>query len=58
MIAVDDLQPCVATRQMIGQAVGIVMCRYAVDQRAAFAYLGRVSQHRNVMLHQVATRMS
>ena len=57
MIAVDDVHHALQTRQMIGQAVGIVMCRYAVDERAAFAYLGRVSQHSNVKLHQVAARI-
>jgi AmiR/NasT family two-component response regulator len=45
------------TRQLIGQAVGIVMYRYAVDEQAAFAYLTRISQHSNVKLHQVAAEI-
>jgi transcriptional regulator with GAF, ATPase, and Fis domain len=57
MITVDDLHHALRTRQLVGQAVGIVMCRYAVDEHAAFAYLGRVSQHSNVKLHQVAARI-
>jgi transcriptional regulator with GAF, ATPase, and Fis domain len=57
VIAVDDLHHALQTRQMIGQAVGIVMYRYAVDERAAFAYLTRTSQNSNVKLHDVAAHI-
>jgi transcriptional regulator with GAF, ATPase, and Fis domain len=57
MIAVDNLTHALQTRQLIGQAVGIVMYRYMVDERAAFAYLARVSQNSNVKLHDVAARI-
>jgi AmiR/NasT family two-component response regulator len=57
VIAVDDLHHALQTRQLIGQAVGIVMYRYAVDERAAFAYLSRISQHGNVKLHEVAAKI-
>lgn len=57
MITVDNLTQALQTRQLIGQAVGIVMYRYAVDERAAFAYLTRVSQNSNVKLHDVAARI-
>ena len=57
LIAVDDLHHALQTRQLIGQAVGIVMYRYAVDEQAAFAYLTRTSQNSNVKLHDVAARI-
>jgi len=57
VIAVDDLKYALRTRQLIGQAVGIVMYRYAVDERAAFAYLVRTSQNSNVKVHDVAARI-
>jgi len=57
VIAVDDLHHALRTRQLIGQAVGIVMYRYAVDERAAFAYLTRTSQNSNVKLHDVAAHL-
>jgi len=57
LIAVDDLKQALQTRQQIGQAVGIVMYRYAVDERAAFAYLVRISQNSNVKVHDVAARI-
>ena len=57
VIAVDNLHHALRTRQMIGQAVGIVMYRYAVDEQAAFAYLNRISQHSNIKLHDVAARI-
>jgi transcriptional regulator with GAF, ATPase, and Fis domain len=57
VLAVDHLTSALQTRQLIGQAVGIVMYRFAVDERAAFAYLVRISQHSNVKLHEVATKI-
>jgi len=57
VIAVDDLHRALQTRQLIGQAVGIVMYRYAVDEQAAFAYLTRTSQNSNVKLHDVAAQI-
>jgi len=57
VIALDQLHSALQTRQLIGQAVGIVMYRYAVDERAAFGYLARSSQNSNVKLHDVAARI-
>jgi GAF domain-containing protein len=51
---VDNLQEAVATRTGIGQAVGIVMERYGLTDEQAFAFLARLSQHRNVKLRLVA----
>jgi hypothetical protein len=51
---VDNLEEAVRTRTTIGQAVGIVMERYQLDDEHAFAFLARLSQQRNVKLRLVA----
>lgn len=52
-----QLTDAVGTRQMIGQAVGIVMERYQLDEVGAFSYLTRVSQHSNIKLRVVAEEL-
>ena len=44
----------VSTREVIGQAQGILMERHKLTASQAFALLVRVSQHRNAKLRQVA----
>ena len=44
----------VATRQLIGQAQGILMERHKVTADQAFGLLVRVSQHRNIKLRDIA----
>jgi GAF domain-containing protein len=51
---IENLQEALRTRTTIGQAVGIVMERYGMTDDRAFAFLTRVSQHRNVKLRLVA----
>ena len=51
---VDNLEQAVRSRTVIGQAVGIVMERYELNDEHAFAFLKRLSSHRNVKLRQVA----
>lgn len=51
---VDDLHRALETRRTIGQAVGILMERYELTDERAFAFLARLSSHRNVKLRQVA----
>lgn len=51
------LAEAVRTRTTIGQAVGIVMERYGLDDARAFAFLQRMSSHRNVKLRLVAAEM-
>ncbi len=51
---VQNLNEAIRTRQTIGQAVGIVMERYGLTDERAFAFLTRLSQHRNVKLRLVA----
>jgi len=48
----------VETREVIGQAQGILMERHRVTSQQAFAILVRVSQHRNEKLRDVARRLS
>jgi hypothetical protein len=50
----ETLEAALASRQTIGQAVGIVMERYQVDEDTAFSYLVRTSQDTNVKLRVVA----
>lgn len=50
----EQLGGAITNRQIIGQAVGIVMERYKLPESAAFDYLVRVSQASNVKLHVVA----
>lgn len=52
------LSRSVETRQVIGQAQGILMERLKVTSEQAFAMLVRVSQHRNEKLRHVAQRLA
>jgi hypothetical protein len=54
---VEDLRQAMATRRVIGQAVGIVMERYEMTDARAFALLTRLSQERNVKLRLIAQEM-
>lgn len=54
---ISDLQNAVKSRQLIGQAVGVVMERYHFDDARAFAFLARLSSHQNVKLRLVAQRL-
>ena len=53
----DSLNGAIASRQVIGQATGIVMERYALTEARAFAYLLRVSSLSNVKLRDLARSM-
>src|SRR3712207_7975 len=50
----QHLRAAMATRNLIGQAQGILMERYKVTAEQAFAVLSRVSQQSNVKLRDVA----
>jgi len=54
---INDLQAAIQSRQLIGQAVGIVMERYQLDDARAFGFLARLSSHENVKLRVVAQRL-
>ncbi|ONI71624.1 hypothetical protein BWI15_15795 [Kribbella sp. ALI-6-A] len=51
---IDNLEQAIHTRGTIGQAVGIVMERYNLNDERAFAFLTRLSQDNNVKLRRVA----
>jgi GAF domain-containing protein len=53
----EELHTALHTRKVVGQAIGIVMERYELDEDRAFAYLARVSQHSGTPLRTVATEM-
>ncbi|MDX6240755.1 MAG: hypothetical protein QOG10_5575 [Kribbellaceae bacterium] len=53
----ETLNEALATRNVIGQAVGIVMERYRLDSDRAFAFLVRLSQTGNIKLRVVASAL-
>lgn len=56
-LQMQDLGEALGRRQMLGQAVGIVMQRYGIDEDAAFAFLTRASQTGNVKLRHIAAKV-
>jgi hypothetical protein len=54
---VDNLETAIQSRQLIGQAVGIVMERYQLDDARGFALLARLSSHENIKLREIAQRV-
>jgi GAF domain-containing protein len=54
---IENLEEALRTRTTIGKAMGIVMARYQLNDERAFAFLTRLSQHRNVKLRHVAQEM-
>jgi GAF domain-containing protein len=54
---IDDLTKALESRRVIGQAVGLVMAEYEIDEDAAFAFLRRASSYSNVKLRDVAARI-
>ncbi|HET9873106.1 MAG TPA: GAF and ANTAR domain-containing protein [Propionibacteriaceae bacterium] len=56
-IQIQGLNDALRTRTRIGQAVGIVMERYKIPEQQAFAFLTRLSQHRNVKLRLIADEL-
>lgn len=54
----DHLRAALLNRDVIGQAKGILMERYNVGEDAAFNTLTRISQHRNIKLHEIARQVA
>ncbi len=54
---IQNLDTALGSRTVIGQAVGIVMERYGVDQTKAFEYLTQLSQNSNTKLRTVADNL-
>ena len=54
---VESLSHAVATRQLIGQAIGILMHQYSLDEKSAQAFLWRASSTSNVKVRDIAERI-
>lgn len=54
---IHQLEDAVATRQVIGQAVGILMATRKIEADAAFELLKKVSQDSNIKLRDIAERV-
>lgn len=54
---VDNLNKALCNRTVIGQAMGLLMAEYSVDEDAAFGFLRRTSSHTNRKLRDVAARL-
>ena len=53
----EHLNEALQSRKLIGQAVGIVMERYSMNEDRAFDFLVRASSHGNIKLRQVAQEL-
>ncbi len=53
----ETLNEGLQTRKVIGQAIGMLMERYDIDEDRAFAYLVRASSHANIKLRAVAQEL-
>jgi GAF domain-containing protein len=56
-MTITNLQQALASRQLIGEAVGMVMERYHLNEERAFAFLIRTSSTSNVKLRDVAEEL-
>src|SRR3954470_12240832 len=54
----EGLNAALATRKLIGQALGILMERYEIDEVHAFAFLVRASSRSNTKLRDVASTIT
>ncbi len=53
----EDMSQALATRKVIGQAIGAVMQRFELDEARAFEFLVRVSNSGNIKLRDVAQQV-
>ena len=53
----ENLNVALSTRKTIGQAVGILMERYGIDEDRAFQFLVRASSTGNIKLRDVAEEL-
>lgn len=53
----SEFSEAIRHRDVIGQAKGVLMARYGLDEQAAFATLVRFSQTQNIKLYDVAVRL-
>jgi hypothetical protein len=51
---ITDLSNALQSRTVIGQAIGIIMERYTMDEKRAFSFLSTMSQSTNVKIRDIA----
>jgi hypothetical protein len=56
-VKIEQLNEAMHTRKVIGQALGILMERYAMDEDRAFSFLVRASQTGNVKIRDIAQEL-
>ncbi len=54
----DHLRTALLNRDVIGQAKGIIMVRYNIDEATAFSTLKRISQDQNMKLSEIARHVA
>lgn len=54
---ITSLREALATRTLIGEAIGLVMERFKLNDERAFAFLKRLSSHRNVKMRLLAQEL-
>ncbi|MFP5071252.1 ANTAR domain-containing protein [Pseudonocardia nantongensis] len=54
---IEGLTQALRTRDVIGQAKGVLVSHYGISDEDAFALLVRLSQHTNTKLHTIATAL-
>ena len=55
--SVEQLNEALRSRKVIGQALGLVMGQYTMNEDQAFAYVRRISQDRNIKLRDVCAQL-
>jgi GAF domain-containing protein len=53
----ENLNEALHSRKVIGQAIGILMERYGMNEDRAFAFLVRASSHANIRLRAIAQEL-
>lgn len=53
----EQLGAALSSRTVIGQAVGLIMAKFAMDSDTALVYLRRLSSHSNTKVRVVATNL-
>ena len=53
----EQLRAALTSRDLIGQAKGMLMERYQIDATAAFSLLARLSQDSNTKLVEIAAQI-
>lgn len=56
-VKIEQLNDAMHTRKVIGQALGILMERYAMDEDRAFSFLVRASQTGNIKIRDIAQEL-